>query len=167
MSKLFRFVNYLSYSIVFITGILLMLYGIIYLEILGRTETKIKEKVIVRFSSETEYKVDKPFWWLVKGSNEVLIKNESDETHRGKLVLKVQTNPCQIPVTVNLKNDKDSKSSLNFVTLNQKKRIVISFQLSPRSEKRYSLLLNMQKSCVLSNGDSRKLALKVVDFKFE
>jgi hypothetical protein len=167
MKKILKNLNNFFHSILLITGILLIFYGLVYLKILGKTETKIKEKVVVRFSSVTEYEVDKPFWWLLEGDNTVLIKNESDETHRGELILKIKPNPCQIPASLYFREEIDTDNVTNFIDSTQKVDLPISFELPPLSEKKYSLLINMQKSCNLSNGDSRKLALKVAGYKFE
>ena len=167
MNILSKILKYSLHSLFLIVGLFLIFYGVVYLKILGETETILKEKVVVRFSSETEYNVDKPFWWILEGQNSVLIKNESDETHRGELVLKVQSNPCLIPVDFYFEEDKDFSNRLKFTNLNQKNDISISFELPPSSDKTYLLMVNMSKSCKLSNGDTRLLALKVVDFKFE
>jgi len=167
MNILTKILKYSLHSLFLIVGLFLIFYGVVYLKILGATETILKEKVVVRFSSETEYNVDKPFWWILEGQNSVLIKNESDETHRGELVLKVKSNPCLIPVDFYFGEDKDFSNRLKFTNLNQKNDISISFELPPMSDKRHLLIVNMPKSCKLANGDSRQLALKVVDFKFE
>ena len=51
-----------------LSAILIFSYALFYLQIQGRTETKIEENVVLRFNQPTEYLEGNAFWWLLEGS---------------------------------------------------------------------------------------------------
>jgi len=142
-----------------ISAIIIFSYAVFYLQIQGKTETKIEENVVLRFNQPTEYLEGDSFWWLLEGSNTVYIVNFSNEKHEGLINIKLRQNPCS-----NFQTAKFSNQVIDFDKKDDRMIVQEVFSIGPYEKKSFELqILNSQK-CMVDTGDSREFGAKLVSW---
>jgi len=140
-----------------LSAIMIFSYAFFYLQMQGRTETKIEENVVLRFNQPTEYLEGNSFWWLLEGSNIVNIVNFSNEKHEGLINIELHQNPCS-----NFKSTMYSNQVIDFDKKAGRLLVQEVFSIGPYEKKSFELqVLNSQK-CMVDNGDTREFGAKLV-----
>ena len=153
---------YTSLQVIFfasagLSAIMIFSYAFFYLQMQGRTETKIEENVVLRFNQPTEYLEGNSFWWLLEGSNTVNIVNFSNEKHKGLINIELHQNPCS-----NFQSTKYLNQVIDFDKKADRLLVQEVFSIGPYEKKSFELqILNSQK-CMVDNGDKREFGAKLV-----
>jgi hypothetical protein len=153
---------YTSLQVIFfasagLSAIMIFSYAFFYLQMQGRTETKIEENVVLRFNQPTEYLEGNSFWWLLEGSNTVNIINFSNEKYEGLINIELHQNPCS-----NFQSTKYSNQVIDFDKKMGRLLVQEVFSIGPYEKKSFELqVLNSQK-CMVNNGDTREFGAKLV-----
>ncbi len=145
-----------------ISALMIFVYSFFYLQVQGRTETKIEENVVLRFNQPTEYIEGDAFWWLLEGSNTINIVNFSNEKHSGTIEVNLQQNPCSTFQATRFSNriitfDETANSAL----------VQEPFSIGPYENKSFDLQILNTEKCKVNNGDPREFGAKIVGWSIQ
>jgi len=167
IKKIYKIINDIAFLLILAGGISLFIYSFFILNLNKVTEGKLVNNVVMRFEAPTEFKVDKPFWWLTKGENKFLIRNDSDERYKGNLHIFLEGNPCKNKTTM-LFDSKNFQKSVDIIQTRESiTTFTMPFVVDPFSILGINATAVINEDCILNNGDIRNLAAKIVDYKFE
>jgi hypothetical protein len=142
-------------------GIIVFIYGLIWLKFFNNTETRIEDNVVTRFSVPTEYQNKDSFWWLLEGENVISILNFSTERQNGNLILSTVNNPCKNIESVIFQNQEYKFNN------DEKVEISTKFIIEPLQTIYLNLFVKNEDKCIIQNGDQRNFGVKVIDWVIE
>jgi hypothetical protein len=155
---------YTSLQVIFfasagLSAIVIFSYAFFYLQMQGRTETKIEENVVLRFNQPTEYLEGNSFWWLLEGSNAISLVNFSNEKHKGLINIELSQNPCS-----NFQTAKFSNQVIDFDKKDDRMIVQEVFSIGPYEKKSFELQIMNSQKCMVDTGDSREFGAKLVSW---
>lgn len=157
VKKIYTSLQFIFLVSIGLFAIVIFFYSFFYLQVQGKTETKIEENVVLRFNQPTEYLDGSAFWWMLEGSNTVTIVNFSNEEHNGLIKIELQQNPCS-----NFQTAKYSNRIIDFDKEVDRLLVQETFSIGPYEKKIFEIqILNSQK-CTVDNGDLREFGAKIV-----
>jgi len=145
-----------------ISAVMIFAYSFFYLQVQGRTETKIEENVVLRFNQPTEYIEGDAFWWLLEGTNTIEIVNFSNEEHNGTIEINLQQNPCST-----FQETKFSNRNITFDETVGSALVLEPFSIGPYENKSFDLQILNTEKCKVNNGDPREFGAKLVSWTIQ
>jgi hypothetical protein len=125
-----------------------------------------KKKVIgLNASVPMEFENEIPFWWLVKDINTLTFHNDSDEEIKGKIVLGIESNPCNQTELLNMDFENQQQ---NFEIIPGKiTKLIIPVEINGKSSKDIWIAFMSKVPCYIDNGDARNFGAKLKSWSFE
>lgn len=124
-----------------------------------------KKKVIgMKPSVLMEFDEQKLFWWLTKDGNTLQFENSSDEKIRGKIILELESNPCNYDENVNFIIENQSRTL--GIGPNRISIIQIPVEIDHKSSISIFVTFDNKEPCFVRNGDRRNFGAKLVHWNF-
>ncbi len=146
-------------------GLFIIIYVSIPLFPKSKNEVNKKQEIGMLISSPIEFSGDETFWWLIKGNNSLEFTNASDELIIGKLILKLEYNPCK--QREKLKIDFLEKKKTKYYVLDNDLEIDLPIEIEARGSTQLKIDFYSNEVCLIENGDKRNFAAKLIRWQFE